>query len=326
MNKKILVTGGTGFVGVNLVRELLKRKERVTVFSLAESHPLLDGMKVKMIIGDVRDKKAVENSLKGVEYVYHLAASSLNTKEKWQEIFDVNVRGTKNVLECSLKAKVKKVVYVGSAATLGFSAKVTPLGEDKSIDFKDNLYEQSKKIAENEVEAFITKGGSASIALPGFVIGAGEVDPARYGLWKSIDKNRIKFTYPGGSGVVAVKDLVSGLMLVMKKGKSGERYALSSEYVSLYDLYNCVAKTMGKKTIRWKIPSAMYFPMYLFGFALEKIMRSPPLTREAVRWHFNHKWVDGSKAKKELGWDPKISLNEAIEETLRYYESRKILR
>lgn len=326
MNKKILVTGGTGFVGANLVRALLRRGEDVTIFSKAKAHPLLKGLGVRIIEGDVRDVKAVEKALSGKEYVYHLAASSVNTKQKKQEIFDVNVGGTKNVLDAALKVRVKKVVYVSSAATLGFSTKVKPLGEKEIIDFKDNLYAQSKKLAEGRVKDFITMGGNASIALPGFVIGAGEIDPARYGLWGSISRNRIKFTYPGGSGVVAVKDLVNGLILVMEKGKMGERYTLSSGYVSLYEFYNLIAEVMGKKPIRWKIPRAMYAPMYVLGSVLEKILKNPPLTREAVRWHFNYKWVDGSKAKKELGWAPKVSLKEAVQETLSYYNDQGILK
>jgi len=153
------------------------------------------------------------------------------------------------------------------------------------------------------------------------VLGAGAIDNRQLNLFRSIANGRIKFTYPGGGGTVAVEDLVDGIILAMKKGKTGERYLLSNEYVRLFNFYNLIASILKSHKIKLKIPRMAYYPMYLLGFILEKMIRNPSMTRETVRWHFNFRVYDSTKAKKELGWKPNVSLVESIRRAAKYYKS-----
>jgi nucleoside-diphosphate-sugar epimerase len=325
MAQRILITGGTGFIGSRLAKTLFENGDDVTVFAHTTSHPFLKGLKLKFMKGDIRNYKEIFKATQGKDYVYHLAATTKNSPSEKQFIFDTNVLGTENVARACLEAEVKKMVYAGSSATLGFTRKEKALTEHDVMDFKDNLYGQSKKLGEDKVQEYIAKGLHASIFIPSYVLGGGEVDPERFGLWKSINKGRIRFTFPGGSSLVPIDDLVEGIILVMKKGRKGERYILSSTYMRLYDFYNLIAYIMGKPKIRWRIPHWTYHLAYLSAIIMENTLKKPPLTTEAVRWHFNYKMLDASKARQELGWKPKTKVEDSIKELIAYYKSRGIL-
>jgi len=323
MKNNILVTGGTGFVGANLVRKSYGQNNKITIYSLKGSiHPFLKGLKVKIKEGDIKDYNSLLKAIKGHKYVYHLAALTYNNKERKKEVFSVNVDGTDNVMKACLVSNVKKVVHVSTCGVLGFSKKKDLLlNESNNLDFKDNIYAQSKKLSEDVVQKYVAKGLNVTIANPSFVIGAGEVDPARYTLYKSISAGRVKFTFPGSGGTVAVEDLVDGLILAMKKGKPGERYILSNVNVLLFDRYNLIARLLNKPRIKFVIPRFTYHPMYMLGAVVQKLVKSPPISTEAVRWYFNFRNFDNTKAKRELGWKPNVTLDESIKRAITYYKS-----
>lgn len=324
---KIVVTGGTGFVGANLVRELCKNKRNeITIFAREISHPFLKGLKIKRVKGDIRDYKSVLKAVRGADYVYHLAACTLSSPKYRKEVFGINVGGTENVMKACLASDVKKVVNVSSSSVFGFSRDRKMLDEKANLDFRDNLYAQSKKLAEDKVNYFASKGLNATTINPSYVIGAGEVDVRRYTLYQSISSGRIRVVYPGGGGNVAVEDVVYGLMLAMKKGKNGQRYILSANNVTLYDFYNLIARLLNKPKIKFVIPRILYYPMYFFGMLLKLVMKEPALTPESVRWHFNFKYFDNSKARKELGWKLKVKMEDAIKRAISYYKTTGVLK
>jgi dihydroflavonol-4-reductase len=325
MAKRILITGGTGFIGAHLARTLSKEGNEITIFANTSTHQFLNGLNIKFIQGDIRVYPQVLNAIMGNDYVYHLAATTTNKLSEKKFIFDTNVLGTENVAKACLAAGVKKMVYASSSATLGFTKTEKMLTEKDIMDFKDNLYGQSKKFGEDKVHEYIAKGLNASVFIPSYVLGAGEVDPTRFGLWKSIHKGRIKFTFPGGSSLVPVDDLVRGIILVMEKGAKGERYILSSTYFRLYDFYNLIASIMGAQKIKLRMPHWTYYPAYLGVIIMERLMNNPPLTLEAVRWHFNYKMLDSSKARRELGWEPNKKVEDSIKELIAYYKHNGII-
>ena len=322
LQNKILVTGATGFIGSNLVKKLGNSKNEITIFAKNSYHPFLNGLKLKRIEGDIKDYKSVLNAIKGCDYVYHLVACSLNSLKEKDEIFGVNISGTENVMKASLELGVKKVVHVSSCSVLGFATnKENILNEENTLDFKDQIYGQSKKLGEDKVQEYVKKGLNATIVIPAYVIGAGEIDPNRYVLFQSISRGRIKFTYSGSVGTVAVEDLVDGIILAMERGEPSQRYILSNENIQLFDLYNLVAKTLNKPKVRIKLPRISYYPMYFLGAILQCTLKTPPLSTETVRWAFNYRCYDSSKAQKELGWKPKIKLDESLRRAKEYYKS-----
>lgn len=319
---RVLVTGGTGFIGSQLVKKLYEERNEITVFAKESSHPFLEGLNLKRVIGDVRDYDAVASAIKGCDYVYHLAACSLNSLKEKDEIFSVNISGTENVMKACLESGVKKVVHVSSCSVLGFStSKEDILNENNFLDFKDQIYGQSKKLGEDKVQEYAKKGLNVSIVIPAYVIGAGEVDSGRFVISQSISKGRIKFTYPGSVGTIAVEDIVDGIIKAMENGKPCQRYILSNENIPLFDLYNLIAKTLNKPKIRIKLPRISYYPMYFLGAILQRILKKPPISTETVRWAFNYRCYDSSKAQKELGWKPKIRLDESLKRALEYYKA-----
>jgi len=323
MKDKILIIGGNGFVGANLIRKLYQQKNHITSYSAkGPLHPFLKGLKINIKEGDIRDYKSLLKVVKGHKYVYHLAALTYTDKGRKKEVFSVNIDGTENVLKACLVSKVKKVVYVSTCGVMGFTKeKNTLLNEDNYLDSKDNIYAQSKKISEDILKEYVAKGLNAVIASPSFVIGAGEVDPVRYSLAQSISRGRVKFTFPGGGGTVGIEDLINGIILTMKKGNAGERYVLSNENVLLIDRFNLIAQALNKPKIKFVIPRFTYYPMYILGAIVQKFVKNPPISTEIVRWYFNYRNFDNSKAQKELGWKPKVPLKESIRRAINFYKS-----
>ena len=320
----ILVTGGTGFIGSNLVKRLcMNENDHVTIFARNPSHIFLKNLKIKIIQGDIRNYNSVLMAVKGSDYVYHLAASSLNTLREKGTIFGVNVDGTENVMKSCLNSHVKKVVHVSSCSALGFTKKASiKLNENNFLDFKDQVYGQSKKLGEDTVQEYVAKGLNATIVLPPYVVGPGEIDTSRYTIFQSISRNRVKFAYPGGGGTVAVEDLVEGIMLAMKKGRPGQRYILSNTNINFIDRYNMIADILKRPRINFVLPRWTYYPLYLLGAVWSKISNKPIIDTETVRWSYNYRYYDSSKARKELGWNPKIPIKESFRRAINYY--RKI--
>lgn len=323
---RILVTGGTGFIGSQLIKKLYNDKNEITVFAKESFHPFLEGLKLKRIAGDVRDYDAVSNAVKGCDYVYHLAACSLDSLKEKDEIFSVNISGTENVMKASLESGVKKVVHVSSCSVLGFAKnKRDTLSEESNFPDKDRVYARSKKLGEDKVQEYVKKGLNAAIVIPAYVIGAGEIDAGRFVIFQSISRGRIKFTYPGSIGTVAVEDLADGFILAMEKGKPGQRYILSNMNIELFDFYNLIAKMMSKPRIKLKLPRISYYPMYLLAAVLQRTFKNPPLSTEIIKWAYNYRNYDSSKARKELGWKPKIKLDESLRRAMRYYKEIGVL-
>src|SRR3989338_3928356 len=323
---KILVTGGAGFIGSNLINKLHKRKHKISVFDINPNHQFLNGLKIKRIAGDVRDYGSVLKAVEGCDYVYHLASCNLGTADEKDRIFGVNVSGTENVMKACLECKVRRVVHVSSGSALGFKRNPNEkLTEKDCLDFKDQLYGQSKKQGEDKVQEYVSKGLDAVIIMPSYVVGAGEIEPARFGIFQSIIKGRVKFAYPGGGGTVAVEDLTEGMILAMEKGKTGERHILSNENLTLFDNYNMIARLLGKPRIKYRIPKLLYYPMYIFALIIQKLMKNPPIATETVRWAFNFRYYDSTKARKELGWEPKIPLEESLRRAIGYYRKIGVL-
>jgi|SRR3989338_3216043 len=323
---RILITGGAGFIGSNLVKKLYNLNNKITIFDINTVHPFLKNMKINRIKGDVRDYDSVQKAANGQDYVYHLASCNSGAYSEKEKIFSVNIAGTENVMDACLSSGVKKVVHVSSGSVLGFSKyENRRLTENSLFDFKDQLYAQSKKYGEDVVMEYVKKGLNATIVVPAYVVGAGEVNPARAGVFKSIAHNRIKFTYPGGTGTVAVEDIVRGLILAMEKGKPGDKYNISNENGTLFEIYNMIADIMDKKKIVFRLPSLSYYPLYILGAILEKTIKEPLINTETIRWTYNFRYYDSTKARKELGWKPKVPLKESLKRTIKYYKDMGII-
>jgi len=326
---KVFVTGASGLVGANLVKRLVQNKEDVIVLvRKTSSHPFLDNLKFMKVYGDIRYFSSVKRGMKGCDYVYHLAGLISYNKKDRKNMFDVNVLGTRNVMKAALDLKIKKVVHTSSTAAIGISDSKRGILNEK-IEFKKRLknigYMYSKKLAENEVIKAHKEGLNVCMVNPSTIIGDGDEKMNSGSVFKNIKNNRIKAAPPGGNSIVAVSDVVDGLILAMKKGRGGKRYILNAQNIEYIDMFNIIVKGVGAKKINHKLPNIAYYPLVSIATLMEKINSNSRLTSEVLFFSFRYRYYDSSKAKKELGWVPKKDLDAAVKEAVDFYEKRGLI-
>ena len=332
VKNNILVTGATGQVGSNLVRELAKNKNNDITILIQENtwHPFLNGLKLNVIYGDIINKDNLKKALRRQKYVYHVAGIVSHNKFKNKIIYKTHVTGTKLILEECLKQKIKKIVVTASTAGIGIPKfKDVPLDENARFDFKnfrDNMYMYSKHMEIKLCSDFSKKGLNVCVVSPTTIYGEGDFGMHVGTLVKKIKSGEILFAPPGGNAVISVKDTIQGHILAMKKGKSGENYILANEFLTYLDLFNIIAKLLRVKKIEKVLPFWMLPPMKFFSLIVENVFGAKsPITSASTDFKFKFRYFDSSKAKRALGWKPKQSFENAMRESIQFYRKYKLL-
>lgn len=315
----VLITGGTGFLGVHLARRLLKLKYNVTLFDLADldAKDLIGN--VKVIKGDIRNKQTVTKALKNQSFVIH-AAAALPIQRTKQAIYSVNIDGTKNVLEAALKNKVKRVVFISSTALYGVP-KHLPETEESPIE-PIGYYGESKLAGEKLCLKYFEQGLSVNIIRPKTFLG-----PERLGvfeLWfEAIYTGRKIFLLGNGKNkwqLLAVSDVVEAIIKAMASKVDGEVFNVGAKDFETWrkDL-GAVIKYAKSKT---EIASLPVLPSQLALAFLEKINLSP-----ISAWHYKtlpvNSYVSTKKAEKFLGWKAKKSNQDLLLESYKWYEKNR---
>jgi nucleoside-diphosphate-sugar epimerase len=306
---KTFVTGGSGHVGANLVRALLGRGVAVKALVRGDV-AALEGVDVERVEGDLRDPASLARALAGCDRLYHLAAFVSLRAGAQQEVFDVNVTGTKNILAAAERAGVERTVFCSSFGAVGRNPNGGPSDETHSINpFEAHLdYDLSKAIAELEVHRAVNRGLDVRIVNPGGVVGAHDYKPSSVGQTILDFANRRMPAYVQGRfEFVAVKDVVAGHLLAMDKGRAGERYILSGGQHSLDEILDHLSALCGVPKPRLRIPVGVMLPMsYLSSFFLRTFApeKPPRFTPGTIRMLNGGKHADVSKARRELGFVP----------------------
>lgn len=234
---KTLVTGGTGFVGANVVRALLQRETQVRALVRPRSDTRnLDRLAVELVAGDLRDRRSLEAALKGCDTVYHVAAMYALWASNPQEIYDSNVTGTVNLLEAAGTAGAQKIVYTSSVATIGLPKDGTPGTEAVLLRPEDMVshYKRSKYLAEQEVLKYAQRGLPVVIVNPSFPVGPWDVKPTPSGqIIVNFLRGKIPAYVDTGLNVVDVEDVALGHLMAADKGAIGERYILGHANLTL---------------------------------------------------------------------------------------------
>jgi len=326
---KVLVTGGTGFTGKALVKRLLDEGHEVIALDYKEGWKTdeLREWGAKVIIGSVTDPGAVEKAMKGVDIVFHLAAAFRELNVPNTFYYEVNVGGTRNVVELAFKNQVKKFIYCSTCGVHG-NIDHPPGDEDSPIQPAD-YYQQTKYEAEPIVNDYFKKGLKTVIIRPAAIYGPG--DPERFYL---IFKRVAKGTFPMfGSGKtyyhpLYIDNLVDAFMLTMDEGKGdGRTYLIADEeFVEIKDLVERVGKAMG---IDVKIKHYPLFPLMVAGHVMEKTLRplriKPPIFPRRVDWYRQNRAFKIDRAKQELGYKPRIDLDEGLRRTAEWYKKEGLL-
>jgi nucleoside-diphosphate-sugar epimerase len=326
---KILVTGGTGFTGKALVRRLIDQGHSVVALDYKEglrTQELRD-WGAEVILGSVTDKEVVRRAIRGVELVHHVAAAFREMNVPDTYYYDVNVNGTRNVLEAAVAEGVRKVIYCSTCGVHG-NIDHPPGGEDAPIQPAD-YYQRTKYEAEPVVRQFFEQGLKTVILRPAAIYGPG--DPERFFL---IFKRVAKGTFPMfGNGrtlyhPLYIDNLVDAFVLAMEEGKGeGEAYLIADEqYLEIEDLVRRVAKALG---VEVKVPHYPVWPVVAAGHVCEKICRpfgiNPPLFPRRVDWYRQNRAFKIDKAKSELGYRPKVGIDEGLRRTAEWYRREGLL-
>lgn len=319
----VLLTGATGHVGANLLRCLLDRRERVRVIVRpASGVDAISGLDVEIVEADVRDSPAVRAAMTGCSHVYHCAAKVQTVRGRDRELFEVNVLGTRNVLAAAKQAGVTRVVVTGSLGAVGHPEGRPCTEEDPFDPFERHLpYEESKAWVEHECLRAACDGLPVVIAVSTAVLGPHDYVPSRMGrVIMDFANGDLGAYIPGGFEFVSASDLVAGHLLCMEKGRSGQRYIFSTQFLSVDALMEILERITGRRRPRRLPRNVMMGLSHVSTFVLNRIAPERPqrFTPDAVRLLGLQRRADTSKARAELGFAP-TSIERAIEDAYAWF-------
>ncbi len=300
-----LVTGATGFIGSHVARVLAERGDAVRVL-VREGADLrnLGRLELERTIGDIRDPASLDRAMRGCERVFHVAALySFWVTES--ALLDTNVGGTRNVLAAAERAGIETVVHTSSVAALGMPRRNGVATEDSPVDpgRRVGAYKRSKYLAERAAVEAAARGLRVVIVNPSFPVGPGDIKPTPTGrVIVDFLNGRMPAYVDTGMNVVDVRDVAVGHALAAEKGRSGERYILGGENLSMKELLARLAEASGRRAPRFCMP---YAPIAALAGVNELVCRlarrEPRLTRDTVRMSRHRMFYSPEKAIRELG-------------------------
>ena len=315
----VLVTGGSGHLGANLVRRLLDEGQAVRVLVRRGSdNRALDGLDVERAWGDLRDPRATLAAVRGCRRLYHCAAKVSSGEGEVRDIHDCNVLGTRHLLRAALDAGVERVVVTGSLSAVGWTPG-RPSDERMAVDPFERLlpYARSKVAAEHECLKAVADGLDVVVATSCAIVGPNDFKPSRMGrVLLDFARGRLRAYIPGGFEFVAARDIVEGHRLAMDKGRAGLRYIFSTSFQTVDELMAIFERVTGRARPRLRLPSRLMLGLaeVVNAVALRVAPHAEPrFTPGAVRLLRSERRADITKARTELGYQP-TSVEAAVRE------------
>src|SRR3989441_2393188 len=315
--KPILVTGGTGFVGANVVRELVARGAG-SVRVLARrggDRRALDGVPVEIVEGDLLDRASLARAVTGADTLYHVAADYRLWARDPTELHRVNVDGTRAILEAAGEAGVRRIVYTSTVGALGLPTDGTPGPLADMV----GPYKASKFLAERVAMDLAARGLPVVIVNPSAPIGPWDVKPTPTGqMIVDFMRGRMFATLDTGLNIVHVRDVARGHVLAAERGRVGERYILGHlrGNLSLAEIGRLLAEATGRSAPRLRVPYALAWCGAACTEAVARLTGRPPaVPLTAVRMARKRMYFSPTKAVRELGLpqtDPREALHDAV--------------
>jgi dihydroflavonol-4-reductase len=328
MPGKVFITGGSGFVGTNLIRLLLEQgyHVRALVRSMSDSEHLArchhDAAAIERIRGELSDPD-VWQAMKGCETLFHVAAHYSLWQADRNLLHQSNVLGTRSILAAARRADVSRVVLTSSVAAIGAGASGEILTESHQTP-EDQLigeYKRSKFRAEMEARLAIADGQDIVIVNPTTPIGAWDRKPTPTGeIIVRFLRGRMPFYLDTGLNLIDVEDVCWGHLLALKKGESGRRYILGHQNMTLKSLLDLLSAHTGIPSPKRRIP---YWIPLLMAWTDENVLarlgKSPSLALDGVRMSRQHMYYDSSLAVKTLGL-PQSSVSTAVAKSIAWFQ------
>lgn len=329
----ITVTGASGYIGSNLINTLIQQghEVRVIVRNIKEvPAEIVNKKEITYYAGDITMPNTINAPLKNCDQLYHLAAYASAWAPNHEIFYDVNVQGTKNIMQAAMNAGVQKVVYTSTAGVYGPQKNGELINEkqDYNLDAFTH-YEKSKIQAELYIKQEVTKHLDVSIVNPTRVYGPGSigVSNAATVLMKKYLENNWHLIPGNGTNIgnyVYVNDVVQGHLLAMEKGKNGENYLLTGANLTYDEFFDLIKEisgvdvTMFHVTDFWAELISSGISLYsLFSYSKDKIKP------EWVKRYLKNWGIDGSKAINELGYQP-TDVKKGFKETINWLNENVI--
>jgi len=303
-----LVTGATGFVGSHVARALAQEGADLRLLVRPDSKKKnLEGLKADLVVGDLRDAASLDKAIAGCEVVLHVAADYRLWVRDPEQMYRANVEGTRAILDAARKNNVRRVVYTSSVATMGFTSNGQPADENSPVSLTNMIgsYKRSKFMAEQVAIEATRAGQDVVIVNPTTPVGERDIKPTPTGR---IVIDFLKRKFPAyvdtGLNLVDVKQCARGHIAALEKGRSGERYILGGENLTLKQILDRLAAITGLPSPKIKVP---YVLALATGFVDEIYTGrirglEPRATIDAVRMGKKKMFASSAKAEREIGW------------------------
>ena len=326
------VTGASGFIGSNLVHELVAQGHRVRALLRPVTTDLraLAGVKYDIVTGDLGDVAALKQGMDGCDWCFHVAASYHLWMRDYRPMFETNVTGTRNVLEAATHAGCNRIVYTSTVGCIGapkpVKGHVVPSDELRVVSEKEmkNPYKKSKWQAEQIAFEYARKGVPVMIVNPSAPIGPRDVKPTPTGRVIVDFLNRAMPAYiDTGLNWVHVRDVVQGHILAAKKGQVGERYILGNGggNMTMKEAFDLLEQITGIEGPRRKIPYAAALTVGYLNAIFSKITGIPPKAPLAgVRMARQRMYFNPAKAVRDLGL-PQTPVKQALADAVEWYRA-----
>ena len=285
----------------------------------------VQGLKADRVIGDLRDPTSIEKAMAGCDVVFHVAADYRLWVRDPEQMYRANVEGTRAVLEAARKNHVRRMLYTSSVATMGFTSNGRPADEDSPVSL-DNMighYKRSKFMAE-EVALAAGRGGMDVVVVnPSTPVGERDIRPTPTGR---IVVDFLKKKFPAyvdtGLNLVDVRECARGHIAALEKGRSGERYILGGENLTLKQILDKLAAITGLPSPKIRVP---YVLALATGIVDEVVTgrirgREPRATIDAVRMGRKKMFVSCTKAERELGWKT-VPVDDALRRAAEWFQA-----
>lgn len=325
MSKKVLITGGTGFLGAYTIGELIQQGFAVRAIRRSAKLPFFIPAavmeQVEWVDGDILDIVSMEDAMEGIDTVIHAAAKvSFDPKER-KELFHINIEGTANVVNIALEKNVRRFVHISSVAALGRTANGDVVTEDKKWQESklNTQYAVSKYYAEREVWRGMGEGLNVVVLNPSTILGYGDWHTSSCAIFKNTYKEFPWYT-TGINGFVAVEDVARAAVLLMQHDISGERFIVSADNWSFRQLLNTMAEGFHKK-----LPTKEASPLLgEVAWRMERLKslfsgKKPLLTRQSARVAQSKTYFQHNKLLKALPGFSFTPLAQSIETACEQY-------
>ena len=326
-----LVTGATGFIGSAVARQLLAKGHAVRVLARrGGDRRNIDGLPVEIVEGDLRDPAACRHALAGVRDLFHVAADYRLWVRDPSAMYATNIDATVALMRAAADAGVSRIVYTSSVATLGYRPDDAPSDEGTPASLPDMVgpYKRSKFLAEEAVLRMAREEKLPIVIVnPSTPIGPRDVRPTPTGrIVVEAATGRVPAFVDTGLNVVHVDDVAFGHILAHEKGEAGERYILGGHNLRLEEILAAIARLVGRKPPRIKLPAAAVMPVAYASEALAAVNRrwEPFITVTGVRLAKKQMFFSSAKAERKLGYSARPA-EEALADAISWFQANGYL-